>query len=156
MYEIKIETIQEHFNSGFDWFVHMTCKDSRSAIFSVLVAQVTSDKWLLYNFTMWYFGVNIHSKPARFCRSFLLWSVSSTVTSSLSASPSWTVLAFFFKFVRHALDFSCLSSCRTQKMGFSWTWMSRCPWCAVSWLRTQSWREDTMLWASPRGHNFCM
>lgn len=134
-----------------------TCgQDSSSVVFAVLLAQVTSDKWLLYNFTMCDISVlifiaNQHDSGAfsalirREHRDFIS-----------QRHPRWTPLVFSLKSARHALHFSCLPACRTQKMGFSRMWTSRCPWCAVSWLGTPSWREDITPWASPRGDNFCM
>lgn len=117
------------------------------------MAQVTWEKWLLYKFTMYYLSVNIHSKPAWLC-CFLLWSM---VTQWLYMSALLLVddapSSFNLSVMLRTFH---VSPRRTQKMAFSWMWMSRCPWCAVSWLRTQSWREDTMLWASPRGDSSCM
>lgn len=77
-------------------------------------------------------------------------------TFSLSSSPCGQCSCSSFNLSVMLWTFSCFSSCRTQKTGFSWMWMSRFPWCAVSWLRTQSWKKDTMLWASHREHSFCM
>lgn len=81
----------QHSHNRLDWYIHMTCEDSYSVIFAALVAQVTSEKWLFYNFTMSFFSFNIHSKPARLCfdpswhRDFI---------SQLFSS--WTELVFFF------------------------------------------------------------
>lgn len=160
--KIKIEAIGEHFTSEIQliqqvWLIH---PHDMWGFFFCGICSATGASYIrqmapLQLHSMWYFSVNIHSEPAWF-RRFFCFDPPEHRDFISQRLPWWTALVFFSKSVRHALNFSCLSSCRTQKMGFSWMWTTRCPWCAVSWLRTQSWREDIMLWASPRGHNFCM